>query len=75
LIAVILGAIGSALLCFAWVNENLGGDFSDLETGTLDVGHTALLFLLTSAALTAPLMIIITLVVIAARGFARRRVS
>jgi hypothetical protein len=73
LIAAVLGATGSALLISAWAGENLGGDFRDLDTGRLDVGYTTVLFLLTSAALTVPLMIIVALASIAARVVARRR--
>lgn len=72
LIVTVLGSTGGALLTVAWVNENLGGDFRDLETGKLDLSATAILFLLTSAALTAALTIPVALAVIAARAIARR---
>ncbi|HEX3920206.1 MAG TPA: hypothetical protein VHW60_22940, partial [Caulobacteraceae bacterium] len=56
--ATLFGAVVSGLLTTAWVGENLSGDFANQETGALDIGFTAAIFLTCTALIAAPVALI-----------------
>jgi hypothetical protein len=65
LAAIGVGAIASGCLTWAWVGENLSGDFANQETGAIDYGFTATVFATWTALFATPLAVIASLVVLA----------
>ena len=67
--AVVVGATLGAWLTVAFVRENLGGDFIDVDTGELHFNSISFLFQSLSATLAAPLAIVFGLAGLAGRSF------